>query len=102
MQNRHSKSEFIALLAFLIVATLVLTNGFVARISAQGKDVDVFAKIQPIGDVLGIILDEYVRVPNIYKVVEVALVGIERARPPQLVHLGGSVSGDEGRDARRI
>jgi carboxyl-terminal processing protease len=76
MQNRHSKSEFIALLAFLIVATLVLTNGFVARISAQGKDVDVFAKIQPIGDVLGIILDEYVRVPDIDKVVEGALVGM--------------------------
>ncbi len=79
MQNRHSKSEFVALLAFLIVATLVLTNGFVARISAQGKDVDVFAKIQPIGDVLGIILDEYVRVPDIDKVVEGALIGMMNA-----------------------
>ncbi|HPC15632.1 MAG TPA: S41 family peptidase [Candidatus Hydrogenedentes bacterium] len=79
MQHRQSKSEFIALLAFLIVATLVLTNGFVARISAQGKDVDVFAKIQPIGDVLGIILDEYVRPPDIDKVVEGALVGMLNA-----------------------
>lgn len=79
MHNRHSKSEFVALLAFLVVATLVLTNGFVARISAQGKDVDVFAKIQPIGDVLGIILDEYVREPNIDKVVEGALVGMMNA-----------------------
>jgi carboxyl-terminal processing protease len=76
MQNRYSKGEFAALLTFLIVATLVLTNGFVARIFAQGKDVDVFAKIQPVADVLDTILDEYVKEPDIDKVVEGALVGM--------------------------
>ena len=76
MQNRQSKLEFVALLGFLIVATLVLTNGFVARISASGKDVDLYAKVQPIADVLGTILDEYVREPDIDKVVEGALVGM--------------------------
>jgi len=76
MQNRYSKGEFAALLTFLIVATLVLTNGFVARIFAQGKDADIFARIQPVADVLDTILDEYVKEPDIDKVVEGALVGM--------------------------
>jgi carboxyl-terminal processing protease len=76
MKNRHTKLEFVALLGFMIAATLVLTNGFVARISAQDKDVDIYAKIQPIGEVLNIVLDEYVRDPNIDDVVEGALIGM--------------------------
>jgi carboxyl-terminal processing protease len=76
MRNRQSKREFIALLAFMAVGVLLLTNGFGARISAQGGDVDVFAKIKPIADVLDIILNDYVKEPNIDKVVEGALVGM--------------------------
>jgi carboxyl-terminal processing protease len=76
MHNRHSKYEFFALLAFLLLAALVLTNGFVAKISAQGNDVDVFAKITPIGSVLQTILDEYVKSPEVDSVVEGALVGM--------------------------
>jgi len=76
MRTRQSKREFIALLAFMAVGVLLLTNGFGARISAQGNDVDIFAKIKPIADVLDIILNDYVREPNIDHVVEGALVGM--------------------------
>lgn len=76
MHKRQSKFEFVSLLLFLILATLLVTNGFVARIFAQGKDVDVYSKIQPIGEVLNTVLDEYVREPDIDKVVEGALVGM--------------------------
>jgi len=76
MHKRQSKVEFVTLLLFLTVATLLLTNGFVARIFAQGKDVDVYSKVQPIGEVLNTILDEYVRDPDVDKVVEGALVGM--------------------------
>jgi carboxyl-terminal processing protease len=86
MQNRqssgvsskppHSKREFIALLLFLFVGMLLLTNGFGARISAQGGDVDVFEKIKPIADVLDIVMEQYVKEPNVDKVVEGALAGM--------------------------
>ena len=76
MHKRQSKVEFIALLLFLAIATLVLTNGFVSRIFAQDQDVDVYSKVQPIGEVLNTILDEYVRKPDVDKVVEGALVGM--------------------------
>ena len=76
MRNRQSKRELIALLIFLAVGMLLLTNGFGARIAAQGGNVDVFQKIKPIADVLDIIMTEYVKDPNIDKVVEGALVGM--------------------------
>lgn len=76
MQRKQTKFEFLALLLFLAGGLLVLTNGFAGRIFAQGQDVDVFAKIQPIGEVLDTILNEYVKEPNIDKVVEGALVGM--------------------------
>ena len=79
MQKRQTKLEFIALLGFLVAATLVLTNGFVAKISAQQEEVDVYAKIEPIGDVLSKILDEYVKEPNVDRVVEGALRGMMHA-----------------------
>lgn len=60
----------------MIAGALLLTNGFGARIAAQNDDVDVFAKIKPIADVLDIILTDYVREPDINKVVEGALVGM--------------------------
>lgn len=76
MQKRHSRSEFLALLGFLILTTLVLTNGFRARIFAQATDVDLYSKLEPIGDVLNKILEEYVKEPDVDKVVEGALVGM--------------------------
>jgi len=82
MHKRHSKSEFLALLAFIVVLTLIVSNGFVARIFAQGKDVDVYSSIEPIGNVLNTILDEYVRDPEIDKVVEGALVGMMNSLDP--------------------
>jgi len=75
MQKRHTTFEFIALLLFLVFGALVLTNGFVARIFAQDK-VDVFAQITPVGDVLDKIMDEYVKEPDINKVVEGAIIGM--------------------------
>ncbi|NIA14797.1 MAG: PDZ domain-containing protein [Nitrospiraceae bacterium] len=79
MQKRQSKLEFVALLGFLVVVALILANGFVAKISAQQQDVDIYAKIDPIGDVLSKILDEYVKEPNVDKVVEGALTGMMHA-----------------------
>jgi carboxyl-terminal processing protease len=76
MRRKQAKFEFLTLLLFLIGGLLVLTNGFTGRIFAQGQDVDVFAKIQPIGEVLDTILNEYVKEPNLDKVVEGALVGM--------------------------
>jgi len=69
MHNRNSKFEFVALLLFLTTMTLLLTNGFVARISAEDKEVDVYRAIDPIGLVLGTILEEYVREVDLDKVV---------------------------------
>jgi len=74
--RRQSKFEFVSLLFFMVGGLLVLTNGFAGRIFAQGQDVDVFAKIQPIGDVLDTILSEYVKQPDVDKIVEGALVGM--------------------------
>jgi carboxyl-terminal processing protease len=76
MRNRQSKREFIALLAFMIVGALLLTNGFGGRIAAQGSDTDIYAKIKPIADVLDTIMGDYVKEPNVDKLVEGALVGM--------------------------
>lgn len=76
MRNRNSKFEFVALLLFLTTMTLLLTNGFVARISAEDKEVDVYRAIDPIGIVLGTILEEYVREVDLDKVVEGSLAGM--------------------------
>ncbi len=76
MRNRHSKLEFLSLLGFLVVVFLVLTNGFTARIDAGSKQADVYTAIEPIGQVLSIIQDEYVKEPNIDRLVEGALTGM--------------------------
>ena len=76
MLKRNTRSEFVALFLFLVVSALVLTNGFSGRISAQDKEVDIYTKIQPIGPVLNTILQEYVREPDVDKLVEGALVGM--------------------------
>jgi len=76
MGTRSSKHEFVALLVFLVAGALILSNGFMARILAQGPQVDAYAQTEPIGLVLDLILDEYVRAPDVDKVVEGALIGM--------------------------
>lgn len=76
MKSRNSRMEFMAVLAFLIAVTLLLTNGFAARISAQESEPDVYKSIEPIGVVLDTILREYVTQPEVDKVVEGALMGM--------------------------
>lgn len=75
---RNYRSQFVGLLCFLTLASLLLSNGFVARIRAQEK-VDVFEQINPIGVVLEEIMKNYVEEPNIDKVVEGALTGMMNA-----------------------
>ncbi|MDQ1257665.1 MAG: family peptidase, partial [Candidatus Hydrogenedentes bacterium] len=79
MKNRSSKSDFLALLFFLTTAVLVLTNGFTARVGAQDDSVDVYTKLEPVGDVLDRILEEYYEVPDVDHVVEGALQGMMNA-----------------------
>jgi len=79
MQRKTSKSEFFALFAFLSVLTLLLTNGFAPRIHAQGGEVDLYPKIEPIGEVLSKILDEYVEDADLDRVVEGAIFGMMSA-----------------------
>ena len=76
MRRRNSRSEFVALLFFLVAVTLVLSNGFTAHVRAQGNQVDVYPKLEPIGDVLDKILKDYYEVPDLDKVVEGALQGM--------------------------
>lgn len=76
MQRRSSKTEFLALFAFLTVLTLLLTNGFAPRIHAQGDEVDLYPKVEPIGEVLSKILDEYVKEADMDRVVEGAIFGM--------------------------
>lgn len=76
MQNRSSKKEFFALLTFLAVLTLLLTNGFAPRIYAQGGEKDIYPQVEPLGEVLVKILDEYVREADLDRVVEGAIFGM--------------------------
>ncbi|MBI1318263.1 MAG: PDZ domain-containing protein [Candidatus Hydrogenedens sp.] len=79
MQKQKSKFEFAALLTFLTAAALLLSNGFVSRISADDDNVDVYRKIEPIGGVLATIQREYVRDADIDVLVEGALRGMMRS-----------------------
>jgi len=79
MQNRNSKMEFFALLTFLVAALMLLTNGFVKRISAQENQVDVYQQIEPLGDVIAKIQEEYVGDADLDKVVEGAIFGMMRS-----------------------
>ena len=76
MQKRNSKAEFVALSTFLVGLVMMLTNGFSGVILAQDNEVDVYQKIDPIGDVLAKIQDEYVLDADLDKVVEGALIGM--------------------------
>lgn len=76
MQKKTGRSEFLSLLCFLVAAVLILTNGFVARVRAQANEVDVYGKLEPIGDVLDTILTQYYKDPDVDKIVEGALQGM--------------------------
>ncbi|MDK1021234.1 MAG: S41 family peptidase [Candidatus Hydrogenedentes bacterium] len=76
MRRNSSKAEFLALVTFLIGATLVLTNGFASRIFAQDDQRAIFEQIEPIGEVLGEVLQNYVYPLDLDKAVEGALIGI--------------------------
>ena len=76
---RDNKAQFISLLMFLVIGAVVLSNGFIARIAAQSRDVDVFYEIQPIGDVLDEINKSYVDDPAYADVVEGAIRGMMNA-----------------------
>jgi carboxyl-terminal processing protease len=76
MKYSHSKTEFLALVAFLLSVGMVLTNGFSNRIFAQSEDEVVYNQIEPIGEVLAEILDNYVYEPDMERAVEGALMGI--------------------------
>jgi carboxyl-terminal processing protease len=76
MEKKNAKFEFVALLTFLVAGVLLLTNGFSGRISAESKGVDVYQAVEPIGTVLGTVLDHYVRDVNLDRAVEGALMGM--------------------------
>ncbi len=79
MAKRNNKSDFFATLGFLVCLILLLSNGFVERLSATERDVDVYRELEPIGTVLDIVLREYVRSVEMDEVVEGALSGIMSA-----------------------
>jgi len=70
------RSQFLGLFIFLAATTLVLTNGFVARIFAQENGAEIVTKIEPIAVVLDEIMKHYVENPDADKVIEGALIGM--------------------------
>ncbi len=76
MPKNRSKFEFLTLLSFLTILTLLVSNAFVGRIAAQSTEVDVYQKLEPIGIVLDMIQKEYVRDADIDQLVEGALSGM--------------------------
>lgn len=76
MSKKNYRLEFFAIVLFLAAMTLLLTNGFVARIAAQDGNVDVYQAVEPVGVVLETILSQYVRDTNLDRVVQGALIGM--------------------------
>lgn len=76
MPYRNIRGEFLALMVFVVCLGMLLTNGFSARIFAQNDDTLIYDQIEPIGEVLAEILDNYVYPPDMEKAVEGALMGI--------------------------
>ncbi|PCJ65068.1 MAG: hypothetical protein COA73_03320, partial [Candidatus Hydrogenedentota bacterium] len=76
MRKNSSKAEFFALFLFMLGTTLVLTNGFSSRIFAQDSDKVLYDQVEPIGDVLAEILQNYVYEADLDRAVEGALMGI--------------------------
>ena len=84
MGKHSAKAEVAAFASFLIIVALLLTNGFSARIFAQEEEVELYEKIEPIGDVLAEVLQSYVYEPDIDKavVIEPELFQLELRRFP--------------------
>lgn len=76
MLKRNSKREFFVVLGFFLVVVMALSNGFVMRIYAQEQRVEIYREIEPIGEVIDIVLREYVRDVDMKDVVEGALRGM--------------------------
>ncbi len=76
MSKKNYRSEFFGIVLFFGAMTLLLTNGFVARIAAQDSQVDVYQAVEPVGVVLETILSQYVRDTNLDRVVQGALIGM--------------------------
>lgn len=76
MLKRNSKREFLVVLGFFLVVVMALSNGFVMRIYAQEQRVEIYREIEPIGEVIDIVLREYVRDVDMKDVVEGALRGM--------------------------
>lgn len=76
MLKRNSKRDFFTVLVFCLVMVLALSNGFLMRIYAQEQPVEIYREIEPIGDVIDIILREYVRDVDMKEIVEGALRGM--------------------------
>ena len=76
MQKRNTKRDFFTVLGFCLVMVLALSNGFLMRIYAQEQQVEIYREIEPIGDVIDIILREYVRDVDMGEIVEGALSGM--------------------------
>lgn len=76
MPQKSSKYEVVALLVFLLAAAMLISNGFAGRISAQGKETDIYQSIEPIGLVMDTIQTQYVRDANMDRLVEGACAGM--------------------------
>ena len=79
MSKRNSKREFFVVLGFFLAVVLALSNGFFLRIYAQERRVEIYREIEPIGDVIDIVLREYVREVDVEEVIEGALNGMLNA-----------------------
>jgi len=73
---RNYRSQFKSLLLFLMIVFLVLSNSYIARIFAQGRDADIYEQIRPMAEVLDEILRSYVREPDPDAIVEGAIKGM--------------------------
>lgn len=87
MGKVNAKAEVAVFASFLVVLALLLTNGFSARIFAQEEEAELYEKIEPIGDVLAEVLQNYVYEPDIDKAVEGALKGIMLSLDPNSAYL---------------
>ncbi len=79
---RRNKSEFLALLFFLLALGALVTNGFAGRIFAQEKKTDIWQELQPLGEAMDEVMQSYVREPDISKMVEGAMTGMMNALDP--------------------
>lgn len=76
MKKRDSRREFWMVFGFFAFMVIALSNGFLPLLAAQDQAVDVYREIEPIGDVLDIVLREYVRDLSVEETVEGAISGI--------------------------